>query len=363
MATPPPPPLTRAPPHPTRPTHPLAPRPASAHFRPHHTQAHADACRLNEELEEAHALHLPARLCGGDTSVPPLASEQQQQQQQASQPRFESWRQKQASQQQAPTQQQQQQAEPSAQQQALPWLRQQASQQQQALPWLQNQAWQQARQQQQAWPLPRKEQVQTTEDRPRRKKKRHGEMVDEQQASQGEHSAVYMCKVLGQCPEGATPTFSHKFPEHTADYMCKKFGKQCDAAGTKQASQQQAQLQAQQQAQQQQAASLLSRLRLLPPEEADHLEEAAHLNLDATMRTRRARTWQDRPPLLPAAEPASSAAALAEWRRNRLQSAAPKGAVATEEAVAPAAELGEHHHGAAFQHVAEKLRAGGGQVG
>ena len=184
-------------------------------------------------------------------------------------------------------------------------------------------------------------------------------MVDEQQASQGKHSAVYMCKVLGQCPEGATPTFSHKFPEHTADYMCKKFGKQCDAAGTKQASQQQAQ----QQAQQQQAASLLSRLRLLPPEEADHLEEAAHLNLDATMRTRRARTWQDRPPLLPAAEPASSAAALAEWRRNRLQSAAPKGAVATEEAVAPAAELGEHHHGAAFQHVAEKLRAGGGQVG
>jgi hypothetical protein len=80
-------------------------------------EAHADACRLNEELEEAHALHLPARMCGGDTSVPPLASgQQQQQQQQASQPRFESWRQKQASQQQAPTQQQQQQAEPSAQQ-------------------------------------------------------------------------------------------------------------------------------------------------------------------------------------------------------------------------------------------------------
>ena len=296
---------------------------------------------------------MPARLCGGDTSVPPLASEQQQQQQ-ASQPRFESWRQKQASQQQAS----QQPAEPSAQQRALPWLRQQASQQQQALPWLQNQAWQQARQQQQAWPLPRKEQVQTAEDRPRRKKKRHGEMVDEQQASQGEHSALYMCKVLGQCPGGATPTFSHKFPEHTADYMCKKFGKQCGAAGTRQASQQQAQPQAQQQ----QAASLLSRLRLLPPEEAGHLEEAAHLNLDATMRTRRGPTWQDRPPLLRAAEPASSAAALAEWRRNRLQSAAPKGAVATEEVVAPAAELGEHHHGAVFQHVAEKLRAGGGQV-
>merc|ERR1740130_1234916 len=58
-------------------------------------EAHADACRLNEELEEAHALHLPARQCGADTSVPPLASEQWQQQ--ASQPRFESWRQKQAS--------------------------------------------------------------------------------------------------------------------------------------------------------------------------------------------------------------------------------------------------------------------------
>ena len=319
---------------------------------------------------------MPARLCGGDTSVPPLASEQQQQQQ-ASQPRFESWRQKQASQQQASQQQasQQQQAEPSAQQRALPWLRQQASQQQQALPWLQNQAWQQATQQQAsprnvprstAPPQQRKEeeQIQKTKDKPkdRRKKERHDEVVDEQQASQGEHSAEYMCKVLGKCPEGATPTFSHKFPEHTADYMCKKFGKQCGAAGTRQASQQQAQPQAQQQAQQQQAASLLSRLRLLPPEEAGHLEEAAHLNLDATMRTRRGPTWQDRPPLLRAAEPASSAAALAEWRRNRLQSAAPKGAVATEEVVAPAAELGEHHHGAVFQHVAEKLRAGGGQV-
>ena len=71
-------------------------RPSSAHVRPHHsTQAHVDACLLNGELEEARALRLPARPCGGDTSVPPLASAkeeeeqgQQQGQQQTSQPRI-----------------------------------------------------------------------------------------------------------------------------------------------------------------------------------------------------------------------------------------------------------------------------------
>jgi hypothetical protein len=413
-------------------------------------EAHADACRLGEELEETHALHLPARAHGCDTSAPPLASEQQQhqqqqqqQQQQASQPPFESWRQKQASQQQV------------SQQQALPWLRQQASQQQQALPWLNNQAWQQARQQQQqasprdvsrstAPPQQRKEeeQVQSAKERPqdRRKQKRHDGVVDEQQASRGEpHSAEYMCKVLGRCPEGATPAFSHKFPEHTAEYMCKRFGKQCDPAGAKQASQQQAvhaneedtvrddlrdrralkkveaptthsspvsaadaalrkaieagtldglmdaihanadtaspaaveearalrdklrdakhaaAAVAQQQAQQQ-APSLLSRLRLLPPEEAAHLEEVAQSKLDEAKHTRRLRK----------AEPASNAAALAEWRRNRLQGAVSKGAVATEGVVAPAAELGEQDHGAFAEklHAADKQKVlvEGGQV-
>ena len=117
----------------------------------------------------------------------------------------------------------------------------------------------------------------------------------EEQASQGEHSAAYMCKVLGRCPEGSTPTFSHKFPEHSAAYMCKNFGEQCDSAATEQAPQQQA---PQQQAPQQQAPSLLSSLRLMAPEQT-----------------------QDRPASLPAVDPASGAAALAEWRRSRRQGA------------------------------------------
>ena len=132
----------------------------------------------------------------------------------------------------------------------------------------------------------------------------------EEEASQGEHSAAYMCKVLGRCPEGSTPTFSHKFPEHSAAYMCKNFGEQCDSAATEQAPQQQAppqqapqqqapQQQApQQQAPPQQAPSLLSSLRLMAPEQT-----------------------QDRPASLPAVDPASGAAALAEWRRSRRQGA------------------------------------------
>ena len=117
----------------------------------------------------------------------------------------------------------------------------------------------------------------------------------EEEASQGEHSAAYMCKVLGRCPEGSRPTFSHKFPEHSAAYMCKTFGEQCDSAATEQASQQQA---PQQQAPPQQAPSLLSSLRLMAPEQT-----------------------QDRPASLPAVDPASGAAALAEWRRSRRQGA------------------------------------------
>ena len=109
-----------------------------------------------------------------------------------------------------------------------------------------------------------------------------------------------MCKVLGRCPEGSTPTFSHKFPEHSAAYMCKTFGEQCDSAATEQAPQQQAPRQQapQQQALRQQAPSLLSSLRLMAPEQA-----------------------QDRPASLPAVDPASGAAALAEWRRSRRQGA------------------------------------------
>ena len=113
----------------------------------------------------------------------------------------------------------------------------------------------------------------------------------EEEASQGEHSAAYMCKVLGRCPEGSTPTFSHKFPEHSAAYMCKNFGEQCDSAATEQQA-------LQQQAPQHQAPSLLSSLRLMAPEQA-----------------------QDRPASLPAVDPASGAAALAEWRRSRRQGA------------------------------------------
>ena len=131
----------------------------------------------------------------------------------------------------------------------------------------------------------------------RRRQRRHegsaGEeqaVQGEEEASQGEHSAAYMCKVLGRCPEGSTPTFSHKFPEHSAAYMCKTFGEQCDSAATEQAPQQQAP--------RQQAPSLLSSLRLMAPEQA-----------------------QDRPASLPAVDPASGAAALAEWRRSRRQGA------------------------------------------
>ena len=361
-----------------------------------------DACLLNGELEEAHALHLPAGPCGGDTSVPPLASAkegqhqgQQQGQQLTSQPRIKT-------RQRASTEASQAEAS-----QALPWLREQASQQQQGLPWLQPEAWQQARQQQaspqQASPqqasthekadaaspkvldearAPRgtlREAGDLPESRPEpsrpesasranatssadaalrtamesgelkaimdvihanaetaspevledaralrdslreakhaaegtapplgrlghRGELRHegsaGEeqaVQGEEQASQGEHSAAYMCKVLGRCPEGSTPTFSHKFPEHSAAYMCKTFGEQCDSAATEQASQQQA---PQQQAPQHQAPSLLSSLRLMAPEQT-----------------------QDRPASLPAVDPASGAAALAEWRRSRRQGA------------------------------------------
>ena len=49
-----------------------------------------------------------------------------------------------------------------------------------------------------------------------------------------EHSAEYLCKVLGQCPQGGPAEFSKHTagaaPEHTAGYMCKTFGKQCDEA-------------------------------------------------------------------------------------------------------------------------------------
>ena len=130
----------------------------------------------------------------------------------------------------------------------------------------------------------------------RRRRRHEGSAGEEQavqgeeEASQGEHSAAYMCKVLGRCPEGSTPTFSHKFPEHSAAYMCKTFGEQCDSAATEQAPQQQAP--------RQQAPSLLSSLRLMAPEQA-----------------------QDRPASLPAVDPASGAAALAEWRRSRRQGA------------------------------------------
>ena len=135
----------------------------------------------------------------------------------------------------------------------------------------------------------------------RRRRRHEGSAGEEQavqgeeEASQGEHSAAYMCKVLGRCPEGSTPTFSHKFPEHSAAYMCKTFGEQCDSAATEQAPQQQA---PRQQAPQHQAPSLLSSLRLMAPEQA-----------------------QDRPASLPAVDPASGAAALAEWRRSRRQGA------------------------------------------
>ena len=360
-----------------------------------------DACLLNGELEEAHALRLPAGPCGGDTSVPPLASEeeeqqgQQQGQQQASQPRIKT-------RQRASAEASQAGASQAGASQALPWLREQASQQQQGLPWLQPEAWQQARQQQaspqQASPhekadaaspkvldearAPRgtlREAGDLPESRPetsrpesalranatssadaalrtamesgelkaimdvihanaetaspevledaralrdslreakhaaegtapplgrlaRRRQRRHeGSAGEEQaaqgegQAAQGEHSAAYMCKVLGRCPEGSTPTFSHKFPEHSAAYMCKTFGEQCDSAATEQAPQQQA---PRQQAPQHQAPSLLSSLRLMAPEQA-----------------------QDRPASLPAVDPASGAAALAEWRRSRRQGA------------------------------------------
>ena len=370
-----------------------------------------DACLLNGELEEAHALHLPAGPCGGDTSVPPLASEeegqqgQQQGQQQTSQPRIKTRQRASAEASQAEASQ----AEAS---QALPWLREQASQQQQGLPWLQPEAWQQARQQQaspqQASPQQASPQQASThekadaaspkeldearaprgtlreagdlpESRPetsrpesasranatssadaalrtamesgelkaimdvihanaetaspevledaralrdslreakhaaegtapplgrlghRRQRRHEGSAGEEQaaqgeeEASQGEHSAAYMCKVLGRCPEGSTPTFSHKFPEHSAAYMCKTFGEQCDSAATEQAPRQQA---PRQQAPQHQAPSLLSSLRLMAPEQA-----------------------QDRPASLPAVDPASGAAALAEWRRSRRQGA------------------------------------------
>ena len=363
-----------------------------------------DACLLNGELEEAHALHLPAGPCGGDTSVPPLASEeeeqqgQQQGQQQASQPRIKT-------RQRASAEASQAAASQAGASQALPWLREQASQQQQGLPWLQPEAWQQARQQQaspqQASPhekadaaspkvldearAPRgtlREAGDLPESRPEtsrpesasranatssadaalrtamesgelkaimdvihanaettspevledaralrdslreakhaaegtapplgrlghRRQRRHEGSAGEEQAAQGEHSAAYMCKVLGRCPEGSTPTFSHKFPEHSAAYMCKTFGEQCDSAATEQAPQQQAP--------RQQAPSLLSSLRLMAPEQA-----------------------QDRPASLPAVDPASGAAALAEWRRSRRQGAASKGAVAAERAAAAA---------------------------
>ena len=128
-----------------------------------------------------------------------------------------------------------------------------------------------------------------------RRQRRHEGSAGEEQAAQGEHSAAYMCKVLGRCPEGSTPTFSHKFPEHSAAYMCKTFGEQCDSAATEQAPRQQA---PRQQAPQHQAPSLLSSLRLMAPEQA-----------------------QDRPASLPAVDPASGAAALAEWRRSRRQGA------------------------------------------
>ena len=355
-----------------------------------------DACLLNAELEEARALHLPAGPCGGDTSVPPLASEeegQQQGQQQTSQPRIKT-------RQRASAEASQAEASQAAASQALPWLREQASQQQQGLPWLQPEAWQQARQQQaspqqaspqqaspqQASPhekadaaspkvldearAPRgtlREAGDLPESRPEtsrpesasranvtssadaalrtamesgelkaimdvihanaetaspevledaralrdslreakhsaegtapplgrlghRRQRRHEGSAGEEQAAQGEHSAAYMCKVLGRCPEGSTPTFSHKFPEHSAAYMCKTFGEQCDSAATEQAPQQQAP--------RQQAPSLLSGLRLMAPEQA-----------------------QDRPASLPAVDPASGAAALAEWRRSRRQGA------------------------------------------
>ena len=365
-----------------------------------------DACLLNGELEEAHALHLPAGPCGGDTSVPPLASEeeeqqgQQQGQQQTSQPRIKTRQRASAEASQAAASQ----AEAS---QALPWLREQASQQQQGLPWLQPEAWQQARQQQaspqQASPQQASPQQASThekadaaspkvvdearpprgtlreagdlpESRPetsrpesasranatssadaalrtamesgelkaimdaihanaetaspevledaralrdslreakhaaegtapplgrlghRRQRRHEGSAGEEQavqgeeEAAQGEHSAAYMCKVLGRCPEGSRPTFSHKFPEHSAAYMCKTFGEQCDSAATEQAPRQQAP--------QHQAPSLLSSLRLMAPEQA-----------------------QDRPASLPAVDPASGAAALAEWRRSRRQGA------------------------------------------
>ena len=368
-----------------------------------------DACLLNGELEEARALHLPAGPCGGDTSVPPLASAkeeeeqgQQQGQQLTSQPRIKTRQRASAEASQAAASQ----AEAS---QALPWLREQASQQQQGLPWLQPEAWQQARQQQaspqQASPqqasthekadaaspkvldearAPRgtlREAEDLPETRPetsrpetasrpnatssadaalrtamesgelktlmdiihanaetaspevledaralrdslreakhaaegtapplgrlghRRQRRHEGSAGEEQavqgeeEASQGEHSAAYMCKVLGRCPEGSRPTFSHKFPEHSAAYMCKTFGEQCDSAATEQAPRQQA---PRQQAPQHQAPSLplLSSLRLMAPEQT-----------------------QDRPASLPAVDPASGAAALAEWRRSRRQGA------------------------------------------
>ena len=38
-----------------------------------------------------------------------------------------------------------------------------------------------------------------------------------------EHSAEYLCKVLGQCPQGSLGRLAK---EETADYQCKTFGKQ-----------------------------------------------------------------------------------------------------------------------------------------